>query len=170
MCLAAPLWAQIDCDCEQSKPELWQSRQCSLCREAELQPKDVKFFFLKDINPTKPNRVLLLPRMHGSKIHPLDALPADLQADMFEAAAKKGAELWGDEWAFAYNGDLVRTQCHTHIHIGKLLEGQENEDFVLVDSPRDIRMKAGEGLWVHPVGKKFHAHLGGQRTEPVLMR
>lgn len=170
VCLAAPARAQLDCQCEQSKPEMWQSRQCSLCREAELQPKNVKYFFLKDINPTKPNRLLILPRMHSPNLHPLESLPQDLRTELFQAAIDKGQELWGDQWGLAYNGGQVRTQCHTHIHIGKLLEGQENEDFVLVDGAKDIPVKAGEGLWIHPVGKKLHVHLGGQRVEPVLMR
>ena len=34
--------------------------------------------------------------------------------------------MWGDEWGVAYNGERVRTQCHMHLHIGKLLHGIEN--------------------------------------------
>lgn len=169
-CLSAPLWAQLNCECELSKPEMWHSRQCSLCREAELQPKDAKFFLLKDINPTKPNRWLILPRMHGPTIHPLEFLSQDLRTELFTAGIAKARELWGDQWAMAYNGGEVRTQCHTHIHIGKLLDGQEKDDGVFVDSPKDIPIKPGEGLWLHQVGDKLHVHVGGQKTEPVLMR
>lgn len=168
--LAAPLWAQIDCQCEQSKPELWQSRQCSLCREAELQPKDVAVFFLKDINPTKPNRWLALPREHSVALHNLQDLPPKLRTLLFTSAIERGQELFGDQWALAYNGPLDRTQCHTHIHIGKLIEGSENEDFVVVDTPDKIPTREGVGLWIHPVAGKLHVHLGGQRTETVLVR
>lgn len=160
----------IDCQCEESKPEIWQARQCSLCREAELQPKDKPVFFLKDINPTKPNRWLALPRQHTAAIHPLAALPKEERTVLWTAAVAKATELWGDQWGLAYNGDEVRTQCHTHIHIGKLLDGQENDDFVLVDKPEEFPIRPNEGVWVHPVGKKYHVHLGGQRTEFVLMR
>src|SRR5579883_416310 len=128
--LASSLQGQIDCHCEQSKPELWQQKQCSLCREAELQPKDVVVFFLKDINPTKPNRWLALPREHTAALHNLQDLSPALRTTLFKAAIEKGQELFGQQWGLAYNGPLDRTQCHTHIHIGKLLEGVENDDFV----------------------------------------
>lgn len=169
--LASPLGAQIDCQCEQSKPEIWKLKQCSLCREAELQPKDVEIFFLKDINPTKPHRWLALPREHSAGLHNLQDLPAKLRLDLFQASIDKGKELFGDAWALAYNGPLDRTQCHTHIHIGKLLPDSENDDFVLVDSAKDIPTKEGVGLWIHPVaGGKLHVHIGGQRTETILER
>ena len=50
-------------------------RQCSLCREAEKQPADQSIFFLKDINPRKPNRWLALPRAHFGGLHHLHDMP-----------------------------------------------------------------------------------------------
>jgi hypothetical protein len=58
----------VTCSCDPSKPETLQARQCSLCREAEQQPTDVDVFFLKDANPSKPNRWLALPRTHERSI------------------------------------------------------------------------------------------------------
>src|SRR5579862_5140385 len=44
------------CECDHSHPGSLSARQCALCREAEKQPQETPVFFLKDINPTKPNR------------------------------------------------------------------------------------------------------------------
>src|SRR5437763_13982018 len=53
------------CACDISNPETMGARECGLCKEAEKQPADVPVFFLKDVNPRKPNRWLALPRTHG---------------------------------------------------------------------------------------------------------
>jgi CDP-diacylglycerol pyrophosphatase len=164
------LWA-ADCDCDPAKPETMEARQCSLCREAEKQPADATIFFLKDINPRKPNRWLALPRMHGSGPHPLHDLPADTRTALWTAAIDKAKSLWGEEWGVAYNGEKVRTQCHTHIHIGKFLPASElDQGFIVVHHPSEIPAPKGEGLWIHPVGDGMHVHLGEQTTEFVLLR
>ena len=54
--------AATECACDPQKPETMEARQCSLCREAERQPANPTIFFLKDINPRKPNRWLALPK------------------------------------------------------------------------------------------------------------
>ena len=56
----------------------------------------------------------------------------------FTAAIAKAHELWGNDWGIALNADSSRTQCHTHIHIGKLLPDVENDNFIVVDGPADI--------------------------------
>jgi diadenosine tetraphosphate (Ap4A) HIT family hydrolase len=160
----------VDCPCDVSNPETFSVRQCSLCIEAEKQPADAHVFFLKDINPRKPNRWLALPRAHGSTVHHLhDIAPAE-RTRLWTAAIAKAKELWGDEWGLAYNGEQVRTQCHTHIHIGKLLTGIETSTFKVVSNPSEIPVPPGEGLWIHPAGGKLHVHLGEQTTETVLLR
>jgi hypothetical protein len=113
---------------------------------------------------------LLLPRAHSDGLHPLPGLPAELRLKLWNAAFEKGKALWGDGWAVAYNGDRVRTQCHTHIHIGKLLPGVEAGTFVVVSSPAEIVVPPGEGVWIHPVDGKLHVHTGEQITETVLLR
>jgi diadenosine tetraphosphate (Ap4A) HIT family hydrolase len=156
------------CACDVAKPESLAARECGLCREAENQPADVAVFFLKDINPRKPNRWLALPRAH---IHGLADMAPDARVTLWNAAVEKAKSLWGAGWGLAMNGDERRTQCHTHIHIGKLLDGVENPDFVEVAGAPDIPVpKDGAGFWIHPVGGKLHVHSGEQVTEFVLMR
>jgi diadenosine tetraphosphate (Ap4A) HIT family hydrolase len=145
-------------------------RQCSLCREAERHSSNEPVFFLKDINPRKPNRWLALPRPHGEANHHLHDMSAADRAQLWAAAIEKGRELWKDEWGLAYNGEKVRTQCHTHIHIGKLLHGIETDKFIVVSKPSQIPAPPGEGIWIHPEGDKLHVHLGEQTTETVLLR
>jgi hypothetical protein len=172
MCLLTPLWLRADtpCSCDPAKAETMKERQCSLCTEAEKQPPGAEFFFLKDINPRKPNRLLILPRAHTDGLHSFASLPADLRTRYLTAAMEKGKSLWGDDWAIAYNGDRVRTQCHTHMHIGKLLPGVEAGDFAVINSLDEVRVPDGSGFWIHPVDGKFHVHTGEQIAETVLLR
>jgi diadenosine tetraphosphate (Ap4A) HIT family hydrolase len=161
----------VDCACDAANRETLEQRQCSLCNEAEKQDAGVEFFYLKDISPRKPNRWLALPRQHGTAAHHLHDLPAQTRTKLWTAAIAKARELWGDGWGLAYNGEKVRTQCHLHIHIGKLLQGVERDTgFIVVDKPSQIPAPQGEGLWVHPVGKRLHVHLHEQTTETVLLR
>jgi hypothetical protein len=162
---------QTVCDCDPARPETLNVRQCSLCLEAEKQPLDQPVFFLKDTNPRKPNRWLALPRAHTPGNHPIEELSPEQRAEIWTATIGKAKELFGDEWGLAYNGSKVRTQCHAHIHIGRLIQAPiETERFVVVNTPAEIPMPKGEGVWVHPQGQKFHVHLGEQTTETVLVR
>jgi diadenosine tetraphosphate (Ap4A) HIT family hydrolase len=159
------------CACDVSKPETMAADECQLCRLAEAQPAEPQFFFIKDANPTKPNRWLVLPRFHGASPQELAGMTAAERTAYWTAAIAKARELWGNQWGLAMNGLERRTQCHAHIHIGKLLDGVENDRFVVVDSPADIPVpRDGTGVWVHPVGNKLHAHLGDQAAELVLER
>jgi hypothetical protein len=159
------------CLCDPAKPETMKIRQCSLCNEAEKHSTE-DVFFLKDINPRKPNRWLALPNYHGDGPHHLHDMPHALRTKLFQSAITKATELFGEgNWGLAYNGEKVRTQCHTHLHMGKFLTVAERKDHVItVSRAADIPVPAGEGIWVHPVGKKFHVHLGEQITETVLLR
>jgi hypothetical protein len=170
LALAVARAAIVDCACDPAHPESLEARQCGLCREAEKQPPDVGIFFIKDASPRKPNRWLALPRAHYTGYHAMHEMPAKDRAELWAGAIAKAQELWGDEWGLAYNGEEVRSQCHTHIHIGKLLEGVERDNFIVVSKPSEIPVAPGEGLWVHPVGKKLHVHTGEQICETVLLR
>jgi len=157
-----------DCACDVAKPESMAAKECGLCREAEKQAADAPVFFLKDINPRKPNRWLALPRAHT---HALQDLSPEARLVLWNAAIEKAKSMWGGEWGLAVNGDERRTQCHAHIHIGKLMDGSETPNFVEVDGPAGIAIPTdGTGFWVHPVGGKLHVHSGDQVTEFVLMR
>ena len=158
----------VTCACDTAHPETLAARQCSLCREAEKQPAAVKVFFLKDANPTKPNRWLALPRSHERSIELLsDAQRTELLAETIE----KAKQLFGDEWAIAYNAPVVQTQCHIHLHLGRLIPGVETGQFITATKVEDIPAPAkGEGFWIHPQGNLFHVHTGEQITETVLER
>lgn len=160
------------CACDPARPETMEARQCGLCREAEKQPADAQYFFLKDNNPRKPNRWLILPRAHGyDGERPLAKLSPAERTRMWKAAIARARELWGEEWGLAINGDRVRTQCHAHIHIGRLLKGVETGQLIVVSGPAGIPVpKDDTGLWIHPSGRKLHVHLGEQTTETVLFR
>jgi hypothetical protein len=172
LCLAAPLGADVTgCACDVAKPETLEARECALCREAEKQPLDPPVFFLKDTNPRKPNRLLVLPRFHGKGQDALADMTPQQRLLLWGAAIEKAKSLWGDEWGLAVNGEMARTQCHAHIHIGKLLRGIETARFVEVAGPAQIPVpEGGTGLWVHPEGSKLHVHLAEQITETVLLR
>ncbi|MBX5494655.1 MAG: hypothetical protein IRZ15_04915 [Bryobacteraceae bacterium] len=156
------------CACDPAQAETMQLRECSLCREAEKHPEDIEVFFLKDINPRKPNRWLALPRVHGPGGHHLRDLTPKQRTALWTAAIRKAQELWGDEWGLAYNADTARTQCHAHIHIGKLLKGLAPGKTMIVDGPADIPPL--DGIWVHPHGKKLMVHYGERITETALLR
>ena len=165
-------WADVrGCACDPARPETMQGRECSLCREAESQPPGTEIFHLKDVNPRKPNRWLVLPAAHAPGGHNIESYPRSLQTRIWMTAIAKAKELWGDEWGLAYNGEINRTQCHAHIHIGKLLRGLAPGKWVDVDSPEDIRVPGdGTGVWVHPVGDKLRVHYGEGITETALLR
>ena len=162
--------AATECPCDVSQPDTLTARQCSLCKEAEKQPAQTGVFFLKDINPRKPNRWLALPRRHTGGLHHLHDMPPAERTALWTAAIARAKELWGDDWGVAYNGEKVRTQCHTHVHIGKLMKHIETNRFIVVSKPSEIPAPEGEGLWIHGAGKRMHVHLGEQTTETALMR
>jgi len=166
------VWADVRaCACDPVKPETMAARECGLCREAEKHQPEVEVFFLKDINPRKPNRWLALPRIHTKGPHSMADLSGGQRAALWAAAIEKAKELFGERWGLAVNGDESRTQCHSHVHLGKLLEGVETANFVVVKSPAEIPVPAdASGVWVHPDGQNLHVHLGEQITETVLFR
>jgi diadenosine tetraphosphate (Ap4A) HIT family hydrolase len=165
LCLHADV---VNCACDPAKPETLEARQCSLCREAEKQPPETADFILKDTNPSKPARWLVLPRIHDRS---LDMLSPDQRAALWSTAIAKAKSIFADDWAIAYNAPSVQTQCHVHVHIGKLIQGVETDNFITVTKIEDIPVPAkGEGIWVHPQGNLFHVHSGEQITETVLVR
>ena len=89
---------------------------------------------------------------------------------LWAAAIGKAKELWGDAWGVAYNGEQVRTQCHAHLHIGKLLQGVCSGKILTISRPSQIPKHPRKGLWIHPVGNKLHVHLEENISETALMR
>jgi CDP-diacylglycerol pyrophosphatase len=159
------------CLCDVSQPEAQTARECSLCRLADSQPAEPAYFFVKDANPNKPNRMLALPRSHGRNPQDLSGMTAAERTAYWTITIAKAQELWGDKWGLAINSLERRTQCHMHIHIGKLREGVENDTFTTVDGPAAIPLpRAGDGLLVHPAGGKLHVHIGDPASELLLER
>ena len=170
---AIGLAADVDtCACDPARPDTMESRPCSLCGVAEQQPAGVPFFFVKDKSPFKPNRWLILPRDHRYDGRlPLVKMSPEERIAFWTAAIQRAREMWGDEWGLAMNGDEVRTQCHAHAHIGRLLKGVEYGKPLNVRGPAGIpALEDGTGMWIHPVGNRLHVHTGEQRAETVLFR
>ena len=158
----------VDCLCDVTRPETLAARQCSLCREAEKQPAETQVFFLKDTNPTKPNRWLALPRVHDRAI---GQLTPELRTALFRTALDKAKSLFGNDWAIAYNAPELQTQCHVHVHLGKWMPAVENTQFITVQRIDEVPVPPkGEGFWVHPAGNALHVHTGDEIAETVLVR
>lgn len=176
------------CPCDHSIPEtLLAYPQCSLCLESEFHPQDPPYFFIRDNHPGKPNRWLILPRAHDKGMQNLSDLSASVISEFWAAAIRKGEELWGEEWGLAVNGEQARSQCHAHVHIGKLLDGVEGNEFlfktgrsrvpgkepITVSGPEGIKVPdKGASFWIHPVDEGLHLHVEDITAvaEFVLMR
>jgi hypothetical protein len=160
------------CLCDLTRPEAKTARECSLCQLADSQPAEPPYFFVKDASPNKPNRMLALPRSHGRNPQDLSGMTAAERSAYWSAAIAKATELWGDRWGLAVNSLERRTQCHMHIHIGKLREGVETDTFTVVASPSAIPLPRDEfdGMLIHPAGGKFHVHTGDPAPELLLER
>jgi hypothetical protein len=126
--------------------------------------------FSQGHQPAQAQSLLALPRAHIAGGHHLDELPDRDRIALWTAAIEKAGQLWGDQWGVAYNGEAVRTQCHTHLHIGKLLEGVCSGKILTISRPSQIPKHPRKGLWIHPVGNKLHVHLEENITETALMR
>jgi diadenosine tetraphosphate (Ap4A) HIT family hydrolase len=168
--VSATLRAQIACPCNPQDPETLKERQCALCAEAEKQSAGTVVFFVQDSSPRKPDRWLAIPRQHSPGMHHMDQLPADVRAELWRSAIAKAKELWGENWGIAYNAEKLHSQCHVHIHVGKLIDGVEWGEFKVVDGPEQIPLPGPDGLWIHPVNGKLHVHIGEQVAETVLLR
>jgi hypothetical protein len=125
---------------------------------------------VKDSSPRKPNRWLALPRQHSPGMHSMASLPGNVRVELWRVAISKAKEMWGDQWGVAYNAERLHTQCHVHVHIGKLIDGVEAGEFKVVAGLEEIPLPGKDGLWIHPVDGKLHVHLGEQVTENVLLR
>jgi diadenosine tetraphosphate (Ap4A) HIT family hydrolase len=163
--------AEMDrCACDPARAATLEARDCSLCRVAESEPAGEPFFFLKDNSPLKPHQWLILPRTHASDGRtPMAKLSAAERAAFWTAAIERARTMFGPNWGLALNGDEARSQCHTHVHIGRLTEGVERGEPLVIDGPDKIPVpEDGAGMWIHAAGDKLHVHLGEQATEGVL--
>ncbi len=148
------------CLCDAAIPETLEARECGLCKEAEKQPADMAYFFLRDTNPNKPHRWLALPRFHGNHPQQLAEMTPQQRAGYWSAAIAKAREAWpNDPWGIALNSSGKRSQCHIHLHIGKLLPDLPDDNFLVVDEPAGIPVpRDGDGVWIHAVDGRLHVH------------
>jgi hypothetical protein len=159
------------CLCDLSQADARTARECSLCVLADAQPSEPPYFFVKDASPNKPHRMLALPRAHGRNPQDLSGMTADERTVYWTITIAKATELWGDGWGLAINSLERRTQCHMHIHIGKLRESVETDTFTVVPGPSAIPLpREGDGLLVHPAAGKLHVHTGDPAPELLLER
>jgi diadenosine tetraphosphate (Ap4A) HIT family hydrolase len=127
---ANPPLPAMACPCDHAEPGSMEARVCSLCRTAEEQTEAV--YFLKDISPSKPNRYLALPRVHGRGMQTVGELPPEEREAVWTAAIaapRSFSALAGD---LAHNGHFFRTQCHAHIHMGPLSPEVKDEGGTLL--------------------------------------
>lgn len=156
------------CTCDPAVSTSMTGRECSLTRIAVEEPGDPPVFFIRDANPSKPDRMLAIPH---SLRHTLDDLTPDERNALWTAVIEKARTLWNDRWAVAINSEEKRTQCQLHVHIGKLLDDVSAGGGVLVGRVEDIPLPAkGNGLWIQPEGNSFRVHLNEPAGELNLMR
>jgi len=159
------------CLCDVTRPESLTTRECSLCQTVEAQPADVRYVVVPDASPNKPNRLLVLPRAHGPQPEQLSTMTAEERASYWTLAIAKAREVWGEQWGLAVNSVERRTQCHMHIHLGKLPEPDESGAVTVVKSVAEIPVPdASEGVLVHEAGGKLHVHTGSATPELLLQR
>ncbi len=167
--LANPPYPVVGCPCDHADEESLDPRVCSLCRTAEEQTEPV--YFLKDINPAKPNRYLALPRLHDDGLQAVGELEPAQREAVWTAAIARAQELFGERWGLAHNSYFFRTQCHAHIHMGPLSPEVRDEGGVLYDHPGNFpAVDASQGIWVHPKQGQYCVHLDRDLAEVVLIR
>lgn len=133
---AEPPYPVVACPCDHTRPASIEARVRGLCGTAEDQSGEV--YFLKDINPHKPNRYLALPQAHRRDLQYVGGMDAVERERLWRRAIEKAEELFGPRWGLAHNGYLFRTQCHAHIHMGPLSPEVEDVGGKLYESPREF--------------------------------
>lgn len=159
----------VSCPCEHGRPQSMKSRVCSLCGTADEQAEEV--YFLKDINPHKPNRYLALPKAHDLGLQSTAHLSKELRELLWQRAAERAEELYPGRWGLAQNSHYFRTQCHAHIHIGPLSPEVEDTGGRLYKSVAEFPNVGPEkGIWLHPKNDGYCVHLDRDLAEIVLVR
>lgn len=158
----------VECPCDHAEPSSMQPRVCSLCKTAEKHSGPV--YFLKDINPLKPNRHLALPTAHESGSQSTSSLTPELRAQLWKGAIEHGEELFPGRWGVAENSHFFRTQCHAHLHIGPLSPEIEDTGGTVYESIEDFpNLAPRRGMWLHPKDGKYCVHLDRDLAEIVLL-
>ena len=159
----------VGCPCDHARADSLGNRVCSLCKTAEKESDEI--YFLRDINPLKPNRYLALPKPHDSGFQSTADLSDEMRAKLWSHAAERAEELYPGHWGLAQNSHFFRTQCHAHIHIGPLSPEVDDIGGMLVATAGELpNIGPEQGLWLHPRNGVFCVHLDRDLAEIVLVR
>jgi len=110
------------CHCDHEVLASLTTRECSLCQVASQHTEAI--FVLKDNDPRKPNRWLVLPSRHETPgIQLLRSLERAERNEFLLAAVREAEKRFPDGWGIAINEDSERTQCHLHVHLGPARRG-----------------------------------------------
>jgi hypothetical protein len=112
----------------------------------------------------------VLPKAHAPGGHHLHEMPKEVRTQFWTFAIEQARLKFGEEWAAAYNGPSVRTQCHGHLHIGRLIQAAKISNFKVVKRIEDFPAPSDSGVWIYPVPGGFRVHTGEQITETALVR
>ena len=159
----------VECPCDHAREGSMDSRVCSLCGTAERAIDEV--YFLKDINPHKPNRYLALPKTHAAGYQSTADLSPELRTELWRKAATRAEALYPGRWGIAQNSHFFRTQCHAHLHIGPLSPEVEDVEGKVYGKFEDIpNVGPEQGIWLHPKQGGYCVHLDRDLAEIVLIR
>jgi histidine triad (HIT) family protein len=78
-------------------------------------------YAFRDIQPTAPTHVLVIPRQHIDDAHAIDASHAETLAEMVltaqEVARKEGIDQSGYRLVFNVGDDALNSVPHLHLHV-----------------------------------------------------
>ena len=168
MAACAPAADMNACSCDFSTPGGTAKKECALSLIAHNEPGFEVAFLLKDNSAEKPHQWLAMPKGEYGGGSPLSLMKDNERLALWSVAVQKAKDLFGDDWALAMNG-YDRSQCHLHIHIGKMKPGSEKGGGLVIDTLSQIPAPSnGNGVWLHPEGGKLHVHTDEVATEYVL--
>jgi hypothetical protein len=170
VCEAIPTGPGPSCAC--SNIDDLAAPECSLCGEAvrrRPQRDGGSTIVIEDKNPCK-GRWLALPLEHrGPCMQTLSTLSPKARGDLGRTAVAKAAAEFGPGFGLAINPPDQRTQCHLHVHIGRLRPNVTcSATIAAVSSPDDVfAIATDQGMWVHAAGGGYHVHTSA-RPEDLL--
>ncbi len=162
---ANPPYPIFGCPCDEGNPRSLDQTVCGLCGGGQ---GHTDAYVVRDASPAKPNRLLALPPHHAVE---LADLRLDQRTALWTAAIVAARKNFDEDWALAQNSVLFRTQCHAHIHIGRLDPEYRHSGGTIIASPADLPATTTfQGIWVHPRDNGYCFHLDRLHPEALLQR
>lgn len=168
VCDSSPTGTRLSCSCS-NIDDL--GAECSLCNEAVRRRPEhgSSTIVIKDRNVCK-GRWLALPQEHrGPCIQTLPTVSPQARRDLGRTAIAKALAEFGPGFGLAINPSAERSQCHLHVHIGRLRPNVAcSAVMASVSSPDEVFAAAtDQGVWVHAAGGGYHVHTS-ERPEDLL--